>query len=235
MITRLTRQLTMVMTLVALSASPFVTTSNAQSKPRAAQAPRSRSVSINGYAMVGRFTLAAADSFEAITGKSGGPIFGGGVRVGLPWGNVSWGGPFVDIGAWRYQTEGERVFVSNGTVYPLNIPVEISLTPIELSAGWQFRFRRMPKLTPYVLAGVTSTRYQERTPVDTSADDVDDSFSGYHVSGGAGFRIVRWVGIAGEVSWTTVPDSIGQGGVSQAFNESDLGGTSFRVKITVGR
>ena len=33
----------------------------------------------------------------------------------------------------------------------------------------------------------------------------------------------------------TVPDAIGKGGVSQGFNETNLGGTSLRFKITIGR
>jgi opacity protein-like surface antigen len=221
--------LTLVICLIALGASPMVSPSFAQAKPRPA-AQRSRSVQINGYAMVGRFNLTAIDSFDAITGKTGGPIFGGGVRVGLPF-----GGLFVDVGAWRYHTEGERVFVSNGTVYPLNIPLEISLTPIELSAGWQFRFRRLPNFTPYVSGGLTSMQYNETSSFAIGTEDVDETFNGYHVSGGAEYRIMRWVGIAGEVGWTTVPDSIGESGVSAAFNDNDLGGTSVRFKITIGR
>ena len=47
--------------------------------------------------------------------------------------------------------------------------------------------------------------------------------------------ILRWLGVAGEASWSTVPDAIGDSGVSAAFDETDLGGTTFRVKITIGR
>lgn len=206
--------------------------SYAQSKPKPRPAPPqpSRSVSINGYAMAGGLTLMAVESFEAITGQSSGPIFGGGLRVGLPW-----GGLFLDAGAWRYQADGERVFVFNGTIYPLNVPVEIAMTPIELSAGWQFRFRRAPKFTPYVAAGLTSMRYTETSSFASGEEDVDERFGGYHVSGGAEYRISRWVGIAGEVAWSTVPDSIGQSGVSEAFDETNLGGTSLRIKVTIGR
>jgi hypothetical protein len=227
----ITRSLTIITWLIALTASPLAAPAFAQTgtKPRPA-AQRSRSVQISGYAMAGRINLTAIDSFDAITGKVGGPIFGGGVRVGLPF-----GGLFVDVGAWRYQTEGERVFVSNGTVYPLNIPVEIAMTPIELSAGWQFRFRRLPKFTPYLAAGLTSMRYTETSGFADAADNMGESFNGYHVNGGAEYRIARWVGIAGEVAWTTVPDSIGEGGASAAFNETDLGGTTLRFKITIGR
>jgi hypothetical protein len=49
------------------------------------------------------------------------------------------------------------------------------------------------------------------------------------------YKITRWLGLAGEASWSTVPDAIGESGVSEAFNETDLGGTTFRVKITIGR
>lgn len=230
---RLTRSLTLVLCMAAVGAAPFASPAFAQSgaKPRpAAAAPRSRSVQIGGYAMVGRINLTAVDSFDAITGRVGGPIIGGGARVGLPI-----GGLFVDVGAWRYQTDGERVFVSNGTVYPLNIPVEITMTPIELSAGWQFRLRRLPKFTPYVAAGLTSMRYKETSAFSDESENVEESFNGYHFGGGAEYRVARWIGVAGEVAWTTVPDALGEGGASAAFNETDLGGTTFRFKITIGR
>lgn len=231
-----TRRLTMCVAVMAICASPFASTSFAQATPRpAVRQQRSGKLTINGYAMAGRVDLAAKDSFEAITGKSGGPVFGGGVRVGLPWGNVSWGGPFIDAGAWRYKTDGERVFVLNGTIYPLHIPAEITLTALELSAGWQFRLRRLPKFTPYVAAGVTSMGYNEHSSFETTADDVEDSYGGYHLIGGAEYRLLKWVGLAGEGSWSTVPDSIGAGGVSAAFNETDLGGMTFRFKVTIGR
>jgi len=35
--------------------------------------------------------------------------------------------------------------------------------------------------------------------------------------------------------WTAIPDAIGGGGVSQVFEEDDLGGTSLRVRIVLGR
>lgn len=216
-----------------LLASPIVTTASAQAKPRprpSAAARPSRSVQIGGYVMVGRVNLAAVDSFDAILGQTSGPIFGGGARVGLPF-----GGLFVDVGAWRYRGEGERVFVSNSIVYPLNIPVEVTMTPLEITAGWRFRVPRIARLTPYVGGGLTSLTYRETSAFSSTSEDVEETFSGYHLMGGAEVRLMRWIGAAAEVTWTTVPDSIGQGGVSAAFNEDDLGGTTVRVKITIGR
>ena len=111
------------------------------------------------------------------------------------------------------------------------------MTPLEISAGWRFRFRQMPKLVPYVSGGFTSMQYHEKETSEfaSSDEDVDETFNGYHLSGGAEYKITRWLGAAGEVAWTTVPDSIGEGGVSEAFDEHDLGGTTLRFKITIGR
>jgi hypothetical protein len=214
----------------ALFASPLVTTASAQATPRPTTASRpSRNVQIGGYAMVGRVNLAAVESFDAILGETSGPIFGGGARVGLPF------GLFVDVGAWQFRGEGERVFVSNGVVYPLNVPVEITMTPLEITGGWRFRVPRVARLTPYVGGGLTSMRYRETSAFSSESENVDETFSGYHLMGGAELRLMRWIGAAAEVTWTTVPESIGQGGVSAAFNEDDLGGTTVRFKITIGR
>jgi hypothetical protein len=217
---------------VALAAiAVFGTTSAlAQSRPRPAAASQSNSVEIGGYAMFGNISFTAADSFDAVTGSPSGPIFGGGARVGLPF-----GGLFVDVGAWRYRADGERVFVDDGEIFPLGIPVEITITPIELSAGWRFRIRQAPKFTPYAAGGLTILRYQETSDFSTEAEDADDTFNGFHVLGGAEYKITRWLGLAGEASWSTVPDAIGDSGVSAAFDETDLGGITFRAKVTIGR
>jgi hypothetical protein len=180
--------------------------------------------------MFGNINFTAAESFDAILGAPSGPIFGGGARVGLPW-----GGLFVDVGAWRFHAEGERAFIFQNEAIGLGIPVDVTVTPIEISAGWQFRIRTLPKLIPYIAGGLTSMQYKETSDFSTPAEDVDESFGGYHLLGGAEYKITRWLGVAGEASWTTVPDAIGESGVSKAFNETDLGGTTLRFKITIGR
>lgn len=222
--------------LLAALAAPGLASAQSREKPRPQPAPsrrpqpQSRSVSIGGYAMAGGFSFAAHDSFDAILGSSSGPIFGGGARVGLPF-----GGLFVDVGAWHFQADGERVFVLDDHVYALNIPTRISVTPLEISAGWRFRIRRVPKLTPYVAGGYTSMRYVETSDFATDDENVDEAFGGYHLLGGAEYKITRWLGVAGEGAWTTIPDAIGEAGVSAAFNETNLGGASFRFKLTIGR
>jgi hypothetical protein len=212
---------------IAMLATPGQVFAQAKPRPRPAAAP-SKGVEIGGYGMFGRINFAAADSFDAILGESSGPIFGGGVRI-------SQGGVFLDVGAWQFSADGERAFVAGNTVFPLGIPIEVTVTPIEFSGGWRFRIRKMPKLTPYAAGGWTLMRYQEASEFSSEDEDVDETFNGFHLFGGVEYKITHWFGVAGEASWTTVANAIGEAGVSEAFNETDLGGTTLRFKITIGR
>jgi hypothetical protein len=204
----------------------------AQASPRPqppASAP-SRGIELGGYAMLGLINFTAADSFDVTVGSPLGSIFGGGARVGLPI-----GGLFVNVGAWRYRSSGTRAFIFEGEEFLLGIPLTVTITPLEVGGGWQFRFRRAPQFRPYVAGGLTSYGYQEVSNFATDAENVEERFSGYHRAGGAEFRVEQWIGVAWEVNWTSVPDAIGKGGVSAVFDETNLGGTSLRFKITIGR
>ena len=227
---RMMRRVTLSGVALAMLATAGPAFAQAKPRPRNAPPPVRRGVDIGGYAMFGNITFTATESFDAVLGEPAGPIFGGGARIGLPW-----GGLFVDVGAWRFRGEGERVFVYNDEVFKLGIPVEVTVAPLEISGGWRVRLRRAPKFIPYVAGGFTSMRYRETSEFSTPTEDVDENFSGYHVLGGAEYKITRWLGVAGEASWTTVPDAIGEAGVSQRFSETDLGGTTLRFKITIGR
>jgi opacity protein-like surface antigen len=217
---------------LALSLFAFVAAADpaaAQSQPRPRPAQQSRSIHIGGYGMFGLMNFTAVDTFDAILGQPSGNIYGGGATVGLPL-----GGLFVDIGAWRFKQVGERVFITNGEVFHLDIPVTITITPVEITAGWKFRWRNS-RLVPYAGGGITLYGYKETSSFSTPAEDVDERFNGYHVIGGVEYKVLRWLGLGGEAAWTTIPDAIGTGGASKEFGESDLGGTSFRAKITIGR
>jgi hypothetical protein len=116
----------------------------------AAGSASAQSIDIKGYGMVGSVNFAAADSFEAVLGSSSGTLFGGGAEVGLPF-----GGLYVGVGGWRYEQDGERVFVSGGQVFPLGIPVTVQVTPIEITGGWRFR-NLSRRFVPYAGAGWSS-------------------------------------------------------------------------------
>lgn len=185
--------------------------------------------SIRGVADAGVRTFVAQDSFRAVLGQRSGPMFGGGVDVLAP------RGIFGELHASRFQRTGERVFVFNGRIFPLGIPDTITVTAIEATGG--IRIGRDWRVVPYAGGGVGWHRYKETSEGSTADEDANETFTGYHVLGGAEVRLWRWISAAGEAQWTFIPDALGQdpNGVSAAFGETDLGGASARVKIIVGR
>ena len=197
-----------------------------------AQAQQKKHFEIGGYASFGQIDFTAKESFTAVLGDPAGPFVGGGGRVGLPWFNL-----FVDVGAWKFDEDGQRVVRLNGVTYPLGIPVKVAVTPIELTFGYRFNqlHRFVPRLTPYIGAGYTSLKYQETSSFAAAGEDVDDRFGGHHFMGGAEIKILKWLGFAGEFTWMSVPDAIGKAGISKEFGETDLGGSTIRGKITIGR
>jgi hypothetical protein len=184
---------------------------------------------LGGFAMIGSMNFASPESFDAVLGSHRGFIYGGGARIGIPL-----GGLFAEVGAWRFRQDGERVFVSGDEVFPLGIPVEVTITPIEITGGWRFR-NFSTTILPYAGGGWSSYRYQETSSFAETTENVDDRFSGFHLLGGVELKLRAWLGVAGELTWTSIPDALGAGGASEAFLETDLGGSSVRLKVVIGR
>jgi opacity protein-like surface antigen len=185
---------------------------------------------IRGFGDLGATAFTAQQSFEAIVGSRSGVVFGGGVEAILPQ-HI-----FIDVRASRFKKTGSRVFVSDGDQFDLGIDDTVTITPVEISAGYRF-MRPRRTIVPYVGGGIGWHRLQETsTGADQTTEDVDETFHGYHVLGGVDFRLTRIISVAGEAQWSTVPNALGQNptGVSTAFGETDLGGTTVRVKLVVG-
>jgi hypothetical protein len=184
--------------------------------------------SFRGFADVGSTMFTAQQSFEAILGSARGPVFGGGVEMIER--NV-----FLDIRASRFQQRGERVFVSGGERFGLGIPTTITVTPIELTGGYRFDWGS--RLIPYAGIGYGRYRYKERSEFAEGDENVEQSFNGFQLLGAAEFRLSRLFGAAFEAQWSSVPDALGtdDNGVSNAFNETNLGGTTIRAKFVIGR
>jgi hypothetical protein len=128
------------------------------------------------------------------------------------------------------------VFVFGDQVFNLGIDTQVTITPIELSAGYRFA-RPGRRLVPYAGAGLGWHRYRETSEFAADTENVLETHTGYHVIGGGEIRIGRWFALAGEAQWTRVPDALGQDptGASASFGETDLGGAGFRMKVIVGR
>lgn len=186
-------------------------------------------IGIRGFATGGNLSFTAKDSFEAILDRSDGPIYGGGVQVLLPW-NI-----FVEIGASRFKDNGERVFIGpNNEIFKLGIPVDVTVTPFELTAGYRFT-QIARRIIPYAGVGYSSYRYKETSQFADPGENADDRFAGYHVHGGVDFQAFRWIAVGGEASWSSIANALGASGVSKHFDEDNLGGASVRLKISVGR
>lgn len=244
----------LVMTVAVLGAAPwsYAQTKAAPAKPAQPAKPTPTqkapppsttepAIGIRGFVTFGRFLARAHDTFDAVLGSNAGPVFGGGATVLLPH------GIYAEVSASRFRRDGERIFVGpNQEVFPLGIPLEVTLTPLELTGGWRYRHcprpikgRRaavcQPEFIPYVGGGWSLYRYQETSDSASQDEDVDERFGGFHILGGAEYRVTRWIAVGGELAWSSIPDALGEAGASAAFDENDLGGTTFRVKISIGR
>ncbi|HEY7189296.1 MAG TPA: outer membrane beta-barrel protein [Vicinamibacterales bacterium] len=195
-----------------------------------APAASAQGIGFRGFGDVGGTRFTAGQSFDAVLGSHSGFEFGGGVETVLP------PGIFVNLRASRFQKDGSRVFVLNDQVFDLGIPTTVRVTPVQVTGGYRFKVGRR-HIVPYVGGGVGWFRYSETSDFADASEDVSDTFTGYHLLGGAEWRMSRIIGVAGEAEWSTVPDALGQNpsGASAAFNETDLGGVTFRVKVVVGR
>ena len=183
---------------------------------------------LRGFADIGSTTFAATRSFEAVLGDARGLVWGGGVEVVLPF------PVFVDLRASRFRQTGDRVFLYRGQRYNLGIPTTVTVIPLTLIGG--YRAEVGWRVVPYGGGGIGWHRYRETSRFADGAEDVDERFQGYHLLGGAEFRVARRIGTAFEAEWSTVPDALGgdPNGVSREFNQTDLGGVTYRVKIVIG-
>jgi opacity protein-like surface antigen len=82
---------------------------------------------------------------------------------------------------------------------------------------------------------VGSYQLKEQWAFAGSGETVDERFTSYHALLGVEYAVSRWIALRAEGHYAAVPDSIGVGGVSALFGETDLGGPSVRIKILAGR
>jgi hypothetical protein len=200
-----------------------------QARP-AAKPPRAPSpIGLRAYGIVALDALAAKDSFDAVVGTSQLTAFGGGVDVVDLWKHV-----FARVAVTRASKSGSRVFVAdNGEIFPFGIPLTVTMTPIEVGAGWRFVTRKPSRLTPYAGVAFLSMGYTETSKFAQPGDNTSERFTGQDVFGGVEVRIWKWLVASGEAQYRRVPDALVAGGVSKDFGESDLGGVTARIAIGI--
>lgn len=181
---------------------------------------------IRGFGQTGGMLFTAHNSFDTIVETAFGLFHGGGAQVVLP------NGTFLQGSAERYRKRGSRALVSGDQIFLLDIPSEVTVTPVLVTVG--YRVPESARYTPYVGAGLGWHSFREESLSGTAGETITKRKLGYHVVGGAEVPLARWFGVAGEVQWSTVPKALGESGVSAVFDEDDLGGTTFRLKVTFG-
>jgi hypothetical protein len=183
---------------------------------------------VRGFGIVGMNWFTASQTFDAVLGTGSGTDFGGGL-------SLTDGPGFIEVSARRFSKTGQRVFVTDAKeVFELGIPAKVTMTPLDVTAGWRFR-PLLGRVRPHLGVGYTRMRYEETGEFGDDDENVNESFNGYHVVGGGELRLGSLVGITAEVVWTSIANAIGEGGASKVFNEKDLGGTSARLKLVIGR
>ena len=211
--------------LTIAAASPV----SAQTQSPVAVAPDAPAFSVRVFGEAGVDQLSAARSFNAVFGKDSGPIFGGGGEVVL---RPGW---FVRLNVWRFKEQGQRAIRLENETFRLDIPLTVTIVPIEVIAGYRFPLGRRRVILPYVGGGISSHGYKETSSFSVGEENVDERFTGYQVLGGVEYRLHRLFGVAGEVQYTSVPDELGGGGISADFDENNLGGVIARVRVLYGR
>jgi opacity protein-like surface antigen len=195
--------------------------------PPSRSAPPRPGIGIRGFGTFAIDWMTARDTFEAVTGSATVLGYGGGVQV-----TNLWRGLFVEASAERSAADGERVFVHQDEVFPLGIPLEVTMTPLDVVVGW-----RSPqgRVTPFFGGGATFMRYEETSDFADAGDDIDERKTGFIVLAGAEASLARWIHLRGDVRYRQVSGVLGEGGASAAFDEDRLGGFGVAVKLMIGR
>jgi len=170
----------------------------------------------------------ASKSAKAIfDGSKGGGTIGGFVCIGLV---QSF---FLEAHGRHFQKTGERVFIADpaGEVFHLGHPLTIRLIPVYGAIG--YRFLPSSHFAPYVTIGLGATSYKETSDVAGLVETQSATkFSGHGALGVDYLAGPLRIGV--EVGYSTVPNTIGDSGVSKVYNEKDVGGLTVLARLAFG-
>ncbi len=207
----------------AIGGAPAPGRHGAAVRTRTTPAPPTSGIGVRGFVELGYERLAAKQSFGALLGKSTGVWYGAGVEFREK-------GGFLSVSVERFGKSGQRVFVYQGDVYPLGVSTRITITPLDATAGYRFGHGTV---VPYVGGGAGEYFYRDTSAFADPSENVSRHFPSYHALGGVEVR-GGWLATAVEVQYTRVHNDLA-GGISDVYDEHDLGGVQARVKILFGK
>lgn len=211
------------LTLLATLAAPAA----AQTQRRPPPPPSNSGVGIRAYGLFDFIVPAATKSFDAVFGSGQLYGFGGGAEVDLS------RKFFLRFAVSRTQRTGSRVFVDDtGDVFTLDIPMTVTMTPIEAGAGLRFPSKnKKARATPYIGGAFISLSYQETSALAQSADDVSERYTGGEGFGGVAVKLSKSFFLAGEAQYRYIGVPDVSTSVMTQFGDKDLGGFTARVLI----
>lgn len=169
---------------------------------------------------------AAKNSTKAVFGSSGGVTFGADVDVGVS------DHYYVGVAGRYFRKDGQRVFIASATspVFPLmNEPLSAHLIPLEATVGYRFGTEQS-SIRPYAGIGPGLTVYHEESTVGGQKSSLDETKFAFHAAAGLEFGQGQFrAGV--ELRYSIVPNALGVGGVSQVYNEKDIGGITILGRI----
>ena len=143
------------------------------SKPASPPLPKPK-MNVRAFGAFDIESMAAAKTFDAVTGSSVLIGYGGGAEVVNLWKHLFVRGDFV-----TGSSSGERAFVVESQVVQTGIPITVRLSTTEIGGGWRFPLRKQPKDTPYAGGALLFVHHTETSDLATPSDAVSDSANGF--------------------------------------------------------
>jgi hypothetical protein len=187
-----------------------------------------RGIGVHGFVLYESTAMIASQSFDAVLGSSTLSGTGGGVEV-----LRLWRGLFARVVGSTARGEGSRVIAAGGDPESVDIPTTVEVSPLVIGAGWRVPVGRTGRVVPYGGGGFMRLSYRETSRFATSGETTDEAFRGYTIFGGVDVGIWKVLSAGVEVEVRHAPRAIGKAGLSQVFDERDLGGSAIRVLVGV--
>jgi hypothetical protein len=197
-------------------------------RPPPSRVPAGRRTIARAYFLLDSTAMTATGTFDAVIGTSR-LVFKGGGAEAL---NL-WRGVFARVALSSVKETGSRVAVLDDEVIPLDIPLSVELTPLEIGAGWRFPALAGGHLVPYVGGGWLRMGYKETSEFAIGDENTDTAFNGSVMFTGVEVVFLNWMIAGAEVQYRSVPGALGDGGVSEVYEEDDLGGVTLRGLLGV--
>jgi hypothetical protein len=134
----------------------------------------------------------------------------------------------------RISRDGERAFAADRTSLAFRLGHPLTLTMYEGLATVSRRFGKLWGVTPYLGAGGGFASWKERSDTAGLVDTVNGTSA--VIEGRLGFERAHGrirFGLEGGI--TFIPNAIGKGGISQVYEESDLGGAFVVARLGFSR